>query len=378
MNNEIASAPSLWEVSTTSALETAAGRERLLRHLRPVLEERLMRSAETREFAIESPLGHVHLRRRGAASDPGAGVRLVVVGAQLNHNGGPSAASGGTSVSDPNVNLQVLPDDTVAETAAQLVGLDDIHESVLHAFGCRWDGTLERWSADRGHSLPAPLHRLMGMGSVAIVFNGDPGTGKSVSPAVIGDKYCRRMGIDGYVVRVGAEVRGDGHVGNFGARVRAAFDTVEALPEGALRVLQFDEAEAIGMRRSELQSHQEDRAGTCALLQNLDRTAGLRRFATFLTTNLIDSLDAAILRRTTCFVFPRPDAHRRAQMLAAWLPALAEESLRVCVEASEGMTPADVERTLLAAYLAAINEDTALTEKSVYAALANAHRTRSV
>jgi hypothetical protein len=361
--------PVTWLVTLEQG--TPESRGRLVELLRPDLERTLATAPETREASYETPFGRIHLHRQGDAC-PGAPIRLT-----FGANPSPRVERGvkGQQDSLPSV---TLPDGKLEADGARLVGLEDIHASVLQQFHCRWDGALDAWSQRTGQPIPTGLHLYFAGSPALFVFAGDPGTGKSVSAAVLADRYCRMLGITGHLVRQGTEARGNGTVGDFGNRVRTAFDGLARLPADDLKILVLEEAESIGMRRSEGQAHQEDRAGTATLLQCLDTYGSLRRFAVFCTTNLLESLDAALIRRAMPFTFARPGQAARRILLAEWLPDFPKEALSRAVDASDGMTGSDLVRALTAAFVTALRADKAVTEEQVLTTLRAALRTGSV
>jgi len=174
------------------------------------------------------------------------------------------------------------------------------------------------------------------------------------------------------------QARGQGLVGDFSRRLRAAFARIAALPDDELKLLVVDEADALTMRRSEASGHQEDRAATATLLQCLDEIAGRRRLAVILTSNVPDAIDPAVQRRANLFAFERPGEAARRALLARWLPHLDRAALDRAAREAAGMTPADLDRALGAAWLAAVGAETSLLPEEAISALRGAARTGSV
>lgn len=174
------------------------------------------------------------------------------------------------------------------------------------------------------------------------------------------------------------EARGTGLVGQLSQRLRAGFEQLAALPDSGLRVLLIDEADALAMRRSEGQSHLEDKAGTGTILQALDALVGQRRLAVIMTTNLLTCIDAAVRRRAHLVAFPRPDLEARRLLLTPWLPDAPRRDLERAARAANAMTPADMERALLQAWLSAYGRDAVPSSADVVSALRSAARTGAV
>ncbi len=362
-------APVTWVVTLRQGTPDSQGR--LAELLRPNLERTLAAAPETREATYETPFGTLSLHRQGSSS-PGAPIRLTFA---ANHMPRPEAGTAGQADGLP---LLTLPDATIQNHGACLIGLEELHQSVLYHFNVRWDGALEAWSQRTGQAIPPGLHRSVTGTPALFIFAGDPGTGKSVSAATLADRYCRQQDITGHLVRLGTELRGDGTVNSGGNRLQASFAQLGRLPDADLKMLVLEEAEAIGMRRSEGQSHFEDRAQTSTLLQCLDAYGGRRRFVVVMTTNVADALDAAIIRRAVPVTFARPNQHARCILLADWLPDVPAEALDWAAEVSEGMTGSDMVRTLMGLFTTAVQTAQAVPQEQVLEALFSAPRTGRV
>ena len=364
---------SVWDIRLErSGASEAQARGRLLDQLEQQLEARLRSEPASRSFVWDTPLYRVCAEKRGGEGwRPGMPLRLAYSEERLASSPSPMATP------PQGDGLLTLPDDATARLGERLVGLEAIRDDILWRWRCRWDGEAQRWAEQRNMPLPPPFCAYLEAAPPTILFHGLPGTGKSALASVVADAYCRQAGIRGHLLRLGTEARGNGHVGDFGVQLRGAFDQLTSLPIGDLRLLVIDEADAIAMRRSEASAHQEDRAGTATLLQSLDTLAAHPRTAVILTTNLLNTVDMAVRRRSICYGFGRLDAVAQGRMLAAWLP-WEEGTLKKAVRRTEGLTPADMERALGQAYLTAIHADMPLTIDLVNTALQQAERTQAV
>lgn len=146
----------------------------------------------------------------------------------------------------------------------------------------------------------ARLHHK-GLG-VSALFSGPSGSGKSMAGEVIGNA----LDLDVYRVDLASMV--SKWVGETEKNLRRVFDAAE---EGGV-ILQFDEADALFGRRSEVKDARDRHANleVSYLLQRLEAYRGL----CILTTNLRDNIDTAFLRRIRFVVefrFPGP-AEREA------------------------------------------------------------------
>jgi hypothetical protein len=270
-----------------------------------------------------------------------------------------------------------LPDARIGTKTDGLVGLDVAIQEILAHFRCRWDRELGPYRT-YGSAMPPEVERYFAGSSCLFVLAGRPGTGKTVTVEGAADQYCREAGITGTIVKVTTAMRGHGLVGQFGQQVHKAFDTARRLPEDELKVLQLDEADALVSSRSAQQQHQEDKAGTNSILQAVDGGAGTNRFAVFMTTNLLEDLDPAILRRATVIQFYPPSPDERRILLSRWLGSVRPRDLKKAVNASDGMTGADIERALSRAWIWSYSAGEMLDAPTAIRCLASAERTEDV
>ena len=376
----------LWEVSVRPEdANDPAYRSRLLGHVRSGLEAKLRDDPAARDLTWRTPLGTVEAHLHGDRTQTGGPIRLAFAKAG-------DAGAGARAVSnrlappvrqgnpDPDEALPCLrlPDEPTRQLGNRLVGLEDARRGILQRWESRWDGALDAWARKTGSPLPLALREHLNEGHELWLLSGDPGTGKSALARCAADAYCRRQGVGGTVLWLGTAARGQGLVGDSGRRLRAAFRQLRALPGDELKVLLVDEADAVAMRRSEGQAHQEDRAATSTLIQALDEAAGTRRLSVMMTSNTAGNVDAAIQRRARLIAFGRPNTPARRALLARWLPHLSASELDAAAVASDAMTPADIERAVAEAWLAAVGADMPLTATGAVSALRQAERTGSV
>ena len=148
-----------------------------------------------------------------------------------------------------------------------------------------------------------PRLQNKGLG-VSALFSGPSGAGKSMAGEVIGN----RLQLDVYRVDLSAMV--SKWVGETEKNLRRVFDAAE---DGGV-ILQFDEADALFGRRSEVKDSHDRHANieVSYLLQRLEAYRGL----CILTTNMRDNIDEAFLRRLRFIVdFRFPS---RQERLAIW------------------------------------------------------------
>lgn len=152
---------------------------------------------------------------------------------------------------------------------------------------------------------------------VSALFSGPSGAGKSMAGEVLGAE----LELDIYRVDLSALV--SKWVGETEKNLRRVFDAAE---EGGV-ILQFDEADALFGKRSEVRDSHDRHANieVSYLLQRLEAYRGL----CILTTNMRDNIDDAFLRRIRFileFRFPNP-RERRAIWERAFPKAVPRDGL---------------------------------------------------
>jgi hypothetical protein len=165
----------------------------------------------------------------------------------------------------------------------------------------------ERVLADWGFESVASTAR-----GVTALFQGGPGTGKSLVAGVI----ARELGRPLYRVDLSRVL--SKWIGETEKNLGALFDAAE---DGEA-VLLFDEADALFAKRTEIKSSNDRYANVQVdyLLQRLDEFSGIA----ILTSNFGGSIDAALRRRMSFRVtFPFPDADARERLWRAHVPATA-------------------------------------------------------
>jgi hypothetical protein len=146
------------------------------------------------------------------------------------------------------------------------------------------------------------MGRSTGLGSTAM-FGGPSGTGKTFAAEVVAND----LGLDLYRVDLSAVV--SKYIGETEKNLRRVFDAAD---HGAA-VLLFDEADALFGKRTEIRdSH--DRYANVEVSYLLQRMEAYRGMA-ILTTNMVEAVDTAFLRRLRFVVsFPFPDEEMRLQL----------------------------------------------------------------
>lgn len=150
-----------------------------------------------------------------------------------------------------------------------------------------------------------------GLGVTAL-FSGPPGTGKTMTAALI----ARDLGCDVY--QVDTSKIASKWIGETEKNLAALFDAAEA----GHAILLFDEADSMFGKRSEVKSSTDRYANqeTNYLLQRIESYRGI----CILTTNHDNAIDEAFRRRLSVHVrFPVPEVDERKRLWQALLPANA-------------------------------------------------------
>jgi hypothetical protein len=168
-----------------------------------------------------------------------------------------------------------------------------------------WMGAEERMMRDWG------LARHLKPGYRAL-FHGPPGTGKSVTAALLG----KRLDIPVYRVDLSQVV--SKYIGETEKNLAALFDRTAS----GRAILFFDEADALFGKRGETQTANDRHANQqiAYLLQRIEDSPGL----VILASNLKGNMDAAFARRFQAnLYFPMPDAPARRRLWEAAFAGLA-------------------------------------------------------
>lgn len=177
----------------------------------------------------------------------------------------------------------------------QTQALQELCDRVRHR-----DTVLDAWGFARS---------VLGRGTVAL-FAGPPGTGKTLAARRLGSA----LGRDVWRVDIGQVVS------KYIGETEKNLDAILAQAEMRDWVLLFDEADALFGRRTEVRDAHDRYANqeVAHLLSRIEEYDGLA----ILTTNLVEHLDPAFLRRVAAVIhFPVPDlASRRMIWTRTWPP----------------------------------------------------------
>lgn len=203
----------------------------------------------------------------------------------------------------------------------------------------------------------APRLQNKGLG-ISALFSGPSGVGKSMAGEVIGNA----LDLDVYRVDLSAMV--SKWVGETEKNLRRVFDAAE---DGGV-ILQFDEADALFGRRSEVKDSHDRHANieVSYLLQRLEAYRGL----CILTTNLRDHIDEAFMRRIRFAVeFRFPSG---AERLAIWRRVFPGDTPQTDLDlvrlAQLNVSGGSIRNIALGATFLAADQDGAVTMADLYQA----------
>src|SRR5262249_13951072 len=186
----------------------------------------------------------------------------------------------------------------------RLVGLDDHKRRLLIELEMLlYPDRLEEWSRTHHGGRILRVCELHRHRVPLVLLEGDVGTGQTALPETYGRALARHIGGNSrvHLLKINAQVRGTGQVGEMSDLIVQAFAQAEARARalrGEAVLLLLDEADALAARRDTQQMHHEDKAGLNTVLQRLDNLRLARLpLAVIFITNRPDALDPAIRRR---------------------------------------------------------------------------------
>jgi SpoVK/Ycf46/Vps4 family AAA+-type ATPase len=258
-----------------------------------------------------------------------------------------------------------LPDDGLARREKSLLGFEERYSRVHDQLRLLLQlNELEAWNK-KYHKGKLAICNLVSEQYPLVVFHGDVGTGKTANAECIANRLVTEVRAeDSILFKLSNRVRGSGKVGEMGTLITDAFQKVaESAGKSRRAILIIDEGDSLASRRSQEQSHHEDKVGVNTLIQCIDdlrRSGG--RVVVFLCTNRLSVLDAAIQRRAAIVEeFKRPDSEERRRLFEMDLKGLelSENQISGLVAATSekndlpGWTYSDIRTRLYPAAIAA-------------------------
>lgn len=284
-------------------------------------------------------------------------------------------------MSDAFEYTEVLPNEKLDLEAKSLIGFEARYHRIEKQLQLISDPmAIEAWAKKQYQDVP-PIFKLVAQQYPLFLLEGDVGTGKTVFARCAANRITMSMRRDGHLYALSTRVRGSGKVGEASTRINQAFEHLgEQLGKSKLLFLLIDEADSLLTSRSEEHAHLEDKVAVNTIIQKVDhlRQHG-GRFAVFLATNRVSTLDAAIRRRAAAIEsFERPNDRERQELLAMDLAGLGLDATFVAKVASQtraqngspGYTYSDFRTRFLPRIVANAYPDHKISENDVVEALA--------
>jgi SpoVK/Ycf46/Vps4 family AAA+-type ATPase len=207
----------------------------------------------------------------------------------------------------------VHPDDSIQKRFEALVGIDEHKQRLLDGLlFLMAHKRLDTW-IQRHHPQGLPLVEEVRGAPPLVLLAGEVGCGKTELAATVATPLANELGEKVLALETPSDIRGTGMVGELSARVTAAFTQARAKVNKGVGLLIIDEADDLGLSRSEHQAHHEDKAGLNVLIKQIGALAQAKtRMAVVMITNRARAMDPALLRRATLTLeFTRPGATER-------------------------------------------------------------------
>ena len=199
--------------------------------------------------------------------------------------------------------------------------------------------------------------------SLAVVFSGESGTGKTMAAEVIANE----LGVNLYRVELSSVV--SKWIGETEQHLQQIFDATEDSDS----VLFFDEADALFGKRTEVNDSKDRYANieTSYLLQRIENYNGI----VILSTNLRGNIDEAFLRRLQYGIrFPKPDDAARQKIWRGVFPPsapLADIDFQRLAKQWDDLSGGQIRLIALGAAMLAAGEDSAVAMLHVQRAYDN-------
>lgn len=214
-----------------------------------------------------------------------------------------------------------LPDAALTEQETTLLHFDQRYAHINQQLRLLMHlGELPAWSV-KFHKRPVKITEFVAGQYPLVVFHGDVGTGKTVMAESLANRLVREdtTKSEAVLFKLSTRVRGSGRVGEMGTLISEAFAAViKSAGKRRRAVLIIDEGDSLASKRSQEQSHHEDKVAVNTLIQAIDDLRQYEgRVLVILCTNRLSVLDPAILRRAAVTMhFGRPSEAERTALFS--------------------------------------------------------------
>ncbi len=211
-----------------------------------------------------------------------------------------------------------LPDQQVLASGKRLVGFDARYDRIRRDLRLLSAPDEVRAWSKRFYGRELALCEIVADRYPLLIFDGDVGTGKSVTAEAACDRLARETGRAATLFKLSTRVRGSGKVGQMSSLINEAFAIItKEAGKAKSAFLIIDEADSLSAARDGAQSHHEDKVAVNTIIQKVDDLRRLGgRVLVILCTNRGHALDPAVVRRAARTEhFDRPDAGEREQLI---------------------------------------------------------------
>ncbi|MDC0709618.1 ATP-binding protein [Stigmatella sp. ncwal1] len=269
------------------------------------------------------------------------------------------------------------PQDVAKDRFNALVGLDAHKQRLIEGLLLWMDPKgLTTWIRTH-HRHGLPLVDILRGSAPLVLLSGEVGCGKTELATTVATPLADKLGEKVRVLESPSDIRGTGLVGELSARIAATFTQARAKIGRGAGLLIIDEADDLGLNRSERQAHHEDRAGLNVLIKQIDLLAREKsRLAVLMITNRARAMDPALLRRATLTLeFTRPGSAERQLLFSRLLEGIrhSRKDVEGLVQRSEQTVPFSYSdltlRVARTALLEAVRKDEPFGPASLLAAL---------
>ncbi len=202
-----------------------------------------------------------------------------------------------------------------------------------------------------------------------VLFDGPPGTGKTITAKACSDHFARVNGIKAYFVELGS-VR-DKFEGQSSKHIQDAFRDLQYLSQECPVILFMDELDSVSPSRNTEQMHDTIRDMVNVLIKMMNKVNSNRIF-TIGATNLSSHVDHAVKRRFDDIIkFDRPSFEVRVALFEHLLQGrdFSKYVISVFAKRTERFTHDDVTKAVNLAQLTAFSNNEPLTPRHILDAI---------
>ncbi|MGH9921369.1 MAG: ATP-binding protein [Nitrososphaerales archaeon] len=262
-----------------------------------------------------------------------------------------------------------LPNEEFKGYWEQIVGADETKRRVLALMQvCLFPTSFFDWTK-QNHLQIIPIFKGR------ILFDGPPGTGKTITAKACADHFARVNHIKSYFVELGS-VR-DKFEGQSSKNIGAAFRDLQYLAQECPLILFIDELDSVSPSRNTEQMHDTIRDMVNSLIKMMNKINSSRIFIIG-ATNLSSRVDHAIKRRFDDIIkFDRPSFEDRIALFDHLLQGsnFSKYVISLLAKRTERFTHDDITKAVNLAELTAFSNNEPLAPRHILDAIKKIHPT---